>query len=97
MSSIKQLLINMSLKWKCIKNYFQTGAVHTDFYKDSDLTLGSVLNVWGRKMIICDSDDFTKEYYRTKYGIGEWGHLVDIFPFLYLYIKSTNRCLKVDL
>ena len=51
---------------------FQTGAVRTDFYKDSDLTLGSVLNVWGRKYVICDLDDFTKEYYRTKFGIGNY-------------------------
>lgn len=49
----------------------QTGAVHTEFYKDSDLTIGAVINAWGRKLILCDSDDFTKEYYRTKYGIGK--------------------------
>ena len=42
-----------------------------EFYKDSDLTLGAVLNVWGRKMLIVDCDNFTKEYYRTKYGIGK--------------------------
>lgn len=49
----------------------QTGAVHTEFYKDSDLTVGAVVNVWGRKFLVCDCDDFTKEYFRTKYGMGE--------------------------
>lgn len=50
---------------------FKTGAVNTDFYRDSDLTLGTVINVWGRKLLICDADEFTKEYYHTKYGIGK--------------------------
>ncbi len=49
----------------------QTGAEYTEFYKDSDLTLGAVLNVWGRKILLVDCDDFTKEYYNTKFGIGK--------------------------
>nr|KAG5693048.1 hypothetical protein BaRGS_028808 [Batillaria attramentaria] len=52
-----------------ILDSLKTGAVHQDYYKDSDLTLGAVVNVWGRKFIVCDCDEFTKEYYRTKYGI----------------------------
>ena len=50
---------------------FQTGAVETEHYHDGDLTIGAVLNIWGRKLLLCDCDEFTKEYYRTKYGIGE--------------------------
>lgn len=26
------------------------------------------VNVWGRRMVIADCDDFTKEYYRVRYG-----------------------------
>ena len=48
---------------------FQTGAVYTDYYQDNDLTIGSVINVWGRKFRICDCDEFTKEYYKSKYGL----------------------------
>lgn len=48
----------------------QTGAVHEEFYKDCDLTVGGEVNVWGRRVIIADCDDFTKDYYRIKYGIG---------------------------
>ncbi|NXE23151.1 EFHC2 protein, partial [Ardeotis kori] len=50
----------------------KTGAVHQEFYKDSDLKIGTVINVWGRKIILCDCDEFTKEYYRTKYGIEDF-------------------------
>lgn len=55
----------------CSTFTIQTGAVHTDYYHDSDLAIGTVINVWGRKVVLCDCDDFTKEFYRTKYGIGE--------------------------
>lgn len=37
-------------------------------YKDSDLAVGSYVKVWGRDMLLHDCDDFTKNYYKTKYG-----------------------------
>ncbi|KAK3586545.1 hypothetical protein CHS0354_022677 [Potamilus streckersoni] len=58
-----------------ILDSLKTGAVHTDFYKDSDLTLGAVINVWGRKLLLCDCDEFTQEYYRTKYGIQDFSSI----------------------
>ena len=33
--------------------------------------IGSEINVWGRNMIVCDCDDFTKDFYQAKYGIGK--------------------------
>jgi hypothetical protein len=48
---------------------FQTGAKHHEFYKDSDLMIGTVLNIYNRRFVIYDCDEFTKEYYRVKYGI----------------------------
>ena len=56
---------------QCVNLVFQTGAVHVDTYKDSDLSIGAQLNIWGRKVVLCDCDDFTKEFFRTKYGISE--------------------------
>ncbi|XP_025079463.1 EF-hand domain-containing family member C2-like isoform X2 [Pomacea canaliculata] len=44
----------------------------TEYIKDTDLTLGSVVNIWGRRIVLCDCDEFTKEYYRTKHGITEF-------------------------
>ncbi|XP_066542784.1 EF-hand domain-containing family member C2 isoform X2 [Hoplias malabaricus] len=55
-----------------ILDSLKTGAVQEEFYKDCDLTIGGVINVWGRKVLICDCDNFTKEYYRTKYGIEDF-------------------------
>ncbi|XP_049622856.1 EF-hand domain-containing family member C2 [Suncus etruscus] len=40
-----------------------------DFYKDTDLFLGATIDVWGRKVLLCDCDDFTKLYYKLKYGV----------------------------
>jgi hypothetical protein len=43
-----------------------------NFYKDLDLMLGNIVNVFGRKMLLTDCDQFTKEYYSKKYGIDKF-------------------------
>ncbi|XP_047700925.1 EF-hand domain-containing family member C2 isoform X1 [Prionailurus viverrinus] len=48
---------------------YKLGKVDQEFYKDSDLFIGTTINVWGRKVLLCDCDNFTKTYYKTKYGI----------------------------
>ena len=50
-------------------SFSQTGAVHSEFYVENDLTLGSTINANGRRLILADCDDFTKEYYKQKYGV----------------------------
>ncbi|KAM4797250.1 EF-hand domain-containing family member C2 [Rhinophrynus dorsalis] len=55
-----------------ILDNLKTGAVHQEFYKDCDLTIGAVINVWGRRIVLCDCDEFTKSYYKTKYGIDDF-------------------------
>lgn len=68
-----------------ILDSLKTGAVYTDYYRDCDLTIGAQINVWGRKMIICDCDEFTKEYYKTKYAIA------DMQPITYKQQSCTRR------
>ncbi|KAM8858253.1 EF-hand domain-containing family member C2 isoform 1-T1 [Synchiropus picturatus] len=55
-----------------ILDSLKTGAVHEECYKDCDLMLGREVNVWGRKVILTECDDFTKHHYRTKYGIEDF-------------------------
>ncbi|GLD56572.1 EF-hand domain-containing family member C2 isoform X1 [Lates japonicus] len=55
-----------------ILDNLKTGAVHEEFYKDCDLTVGGEVNVFGRRVLITNCDDFTKEYYRSKYGIEDF-------------------------
>ncbi|KAG8450488.1 hypothetical protein GDO86_002953 [Hymenochirus boettgeri] len=55
-----------------ILDNIKTGALQKEFYKDWDLTLGAAINIWGRKIILCDCDEFTKNYYRTKHGIEDF-------------------------
>ncbi|BFZ06219.1 hypothetical protein BsWGS_09258 [Bradybaena similaris] len=52
-----------------ILDSLKTGEVSTECVTDRDLSLGAVISVWGRKFILCDCDNFTKEYYKSKYGI----------------------------
>ncbi|KAI8803501.1 hypothetical protein BJ742DRAFT_863526 [Cladochytrium replicatum] len=45
------------------------GETTDEFYTDRDLMIGSVLHLYGRPFVICDCDEFTKEYYRETYGL----------------------------
>ncbi|XP_071993870.1 EF-hand domain-containing family member C2 [Engystomops pustulosus] len=69
-----------------ILDNLKTGSVHQEFYKDSDLTIGAAISVWGRNMILYDCDEFTKNHYRTKYGIE------DFTPVQY----KTPQMLKIE-
>ncbi|XP_026529762.1 EF-hand domain-containing family member C2 [Notechis scutatus] len=59
-------------KGRYILDNRKTGAVYQEFYKDCDLRIGATINVWGRKIILCDCDEFSKEYYKTKYGVKDF-------------------------
>lgn len=58
-----------------------------DFYTDRDLTIGSVLHLYGRSFVICDCDTFTKEYYYHKFGIENFEPLRFTQP---VQIQSTS-------
>jgi Ca2+-binding EF-hand superfamily protein len=39
-----------------------------EFYSAADLQIGSTINVFGRELLICDSDDFTSEFMERNFG-----------------------------
>uniref|UniRef100_A0A8C0DX56 EF-hand domain-containing family member C2 n=1 Tax=Balaenoptera musculus TaxID=9771 RepID=A0A8C0DX56_BALMU len=53
----------------CLLDKYKLGKVDQEFYKESDLSIGTTINVWGRKVLLCDCDEFMKTYCKTKYGI----------------------------
>ncbi|XP_064167087.1 EF-hand domain-containing family member C2 [Anguilla rostrata] len=59
-------------KGRYLLDNLKVGTTSEEFYKDCDLTLGAVINVWGRNVVLCDCDNFTKEYFRSKYGIEDF-------------------------
>lgn len=48
-----------------------TGGPLVASYSPADLSIGAVLNVFGRKVVLTDCDPYTKEYYRVTYGFGK--------------------------
>ncbi|XP_075395441.1 EF-hand domain-containing family member C2 [Tenrec ecaudatus] len=55
-----------------ILDKYKLGKLDQNFYKDSDLAIGNIINVWGRKVLLCDCDEYTKYYYKTKFGIEDF-------------------------
>ncbi|KAL1140109.1 hypothetical protein AAG570_000041 [Ranatra chinensis] len=47
----------------------------TEYFKHNNLTIGAVINVFGRRVVLTDCDNFTKEFYRVTYGLGEYSPL----------------------
>lgn len=46
--------------------------LNDDYYKDNDLAIGAVLNIYGRPFILTTCDEFTRVYYREKYGVEDF-------------------------
>ncbi|KAJ8965173.1 hypothetical protein NQ314_004316 [Rhamnusium bicolor] len=48
------------------------GREKIEYYTEKDLSIGAVLNCYGRKIVLTDCDSFTRTYYAGKYGISEF-------------------------
>ncbi|KAJ1559232.1 EF-hand domain-containing member C2, partial [Nowakowskiella sp. JEL0078] len=63
------------------------------YYSDSDFMIGSVLHLYGRPFVVCDCDDFTKQYYAEKYGLEEFNpvNLDDVTEEEEEFVKLTAK------
>lgn len=52
------------------------GAKRINYYTDKDLTIGAVINLFGREVRLIDCDEYTREYYRIKYGLDDFTPIV---------------------
>ncbi|CAF0986050.1 unnamed protein product [Didymodactylos carnosus] len=71
-------------KQRYILDNLKTGALNETYYTDQDLAIGKMLNVYGRKVLMTDCDEFTKNHYRTKYGVQ------DFSPIAYRKVADTK-------
>lgn len=55
-----------------IPDALNVGEQTVEYYTDRDLTIGGIVNLFGRQVHIIDCDAFTREYYRTKYGLEDF-------------------------
>ncbi|EDQ91296.1 uncharacterized protein MONBRDRAFT_15233, partial [Monosiga brevicollis MX1] len=60
------------MKGRSILDSLQLGDGTSAHYTDRDLEVGCTINVFGRQMLLCDCDDFTKRYYRDTFGIEDF-------------------------
>lgn len=62
-------VLNVLVQERYIADPLDCGREENDIYKECDLTIGGVINCFGRKIVITDCDPFTKQYYNVKYGL----------------------------
>jgi len=66
-----------------------TQPAHVDYYSDKDLVIGSVVHLYGRPFIICDCDEFTKTFYKEKYGVEEFSAVTEDEL---LHVEAGDEC-----
>ncbi|XP_023946226.1 EF-hand domain-containing family member C2-like isoform X2 [Bicyclus anynana] len=67
-----------------------TGGPKVTSYTPADLSIGAVINVYGRNVVLTDCDPFTKEYYRVTYGF-------DAFTPLPLPNDGGKECISASM
>ena len=70
-----------------ILDNLKTGSISVNYFADSDLMVGRVVNEFGRKILLTDCDEFTKEYYRNKYGVDNFDPV---------HYDSGNRGIRIE-
>ncbi|CAK1580325.1 unnamed protein product [Parnassius mnemosyne] len=83
-------LKRMRLPRKVPPHVEMTGGPQTQSYTPADLSIGAVINVFGRKVVLTDCDPFTKEYYRVTYGF-------DNFAPLEVPVDKNTECFRENM
>ncbi|XP_022814037.1 EF-hand domain-containing family member C2-like [Spodoptera litura] len=83
-------LKRMRLPRKIPPKIEMTGGPLVASYSPADLSIGAVLNVFGRKVVLTDCDPFTKEYYRVTYGF-------DTFTKLPIPQDDSKECVSSNM
>ncbi|KAF9824875.1 hypothetical protein SFRURICE_001748 [Spodoptera frugiperda] len=83
-------LKRMRLPRKIPSKIEMTGGPLVASYSPADLSIGAVLNVFGRKVVLTDCDPYTKEYYRVTYGF-------DTFTKLPIPKDDSKECISSNM
>ncbi|XP_034832363.1 EF-hand domain-containing family member C2-like [Maniola hyperantus] len=83
-------LKRMKIPRKIPSHIEMTGGPQFASYSPADLSIGAVINVYGRKVVLTDCDPFTKEYYRVTYGF-------DAFTPLPLPKDEGTECISSNM
>lgn len=78
--TVLNVLGNGLIDGRFVPDCLGVGSKHIDYYTDRDLTIGGKLNLFGREICIVDCDPYTREYYRTKYGLEDFSPVTDRPP-----------------
>jgi hypothetical protein len=58
-----------------------------DMYLPKDLMVGGAMNVWNRKVVIYDCDDFTQKFYQEYLGIDQKANCIDVSEIPKKHVK----------
>lgn len=59
--------------YKMDKRFLENRSIGETYYQCTDLYIGAVLNVYGRKIVLyCVCDELTKNFYMREYGFSEY-------------------------
>ncbi|KAM3965215.1 EF-hand domain-containing family member C2 [Aphomia sociella] len=83
-------LKRMRLPRKIPAQIEMTGGPKAPSYTPGDLSIGAVLNVYGRNVVLTDCDPYTKEYYRITYGF-------DAFTPLPIPRSDGTECISANM
>ncbi|XP_018325854.1 EF-hand domain-containing family member C2-like [Agrilus planipennis] len=71
-SILLNVLGEKASEMRYLNDALNCGKEDVAYYMDNDLTIGGVINVYGRKVVLTDCDEYTKQYYMAKYGVNDF-------------------------